>query len=732
MDKGEKAKQLFFEGVNCINNQNFEDAERNFLDSLELVPNKFSVLDNLAVVYMALDKYLEAREIAQKSIKINPKNPISLQNLGLIELNDDKFEEANTLFDEAIKIDPLYYQAINNKAIALTLLNLDEEAIKCCDSAIKINNNFIEAWNNKGDILKKIKRYPEAIDAYEQSIKIKKDGYISYRKKGDLLYQLKRYEESILTYDQALQVEKDRVDVWCNKSLALEKLNRYTESLEACNEGIKVNSNYPELWINKSLILCNLKDFQESLDAINVALLLAPNNPEALNNKALALQGLKKYDEQLICHEKSIELRPDVPDFVFNKANCLFFLNRYEDSLDCANKLIKKYPDYGKGYLSKAQTLGRLGAREESIINFNIGLEKEPKHIEGWNNLGLMHHETALVNKDNTKFSLAKKCYDQAIKIKPSFYEPYFNKSLTELIAGDFKEGWKNYEYRLKIKKDNNQTFRFISLPRIDDLEKIKDKTVMIWSEQGLGDSIQFCRFIHKISELCKNVIFEVPRALVKLMSNQFNCQVIEKASTLFANINYQMPIASLPGLFNTDINNIPFKDSPYLKTNKNKNEEWKKKLNLTYDKPNIGITFSGNSEYSWDRYRSGSLSAFLPLVGKANIFILQKKINDKDNSFLKKYLEIKFIGKDIDDFEDLASVIQNMDFTISTDTSIPHLSAALGKKTYLLLSQLADWRWLLNINYSPWYSSMVVVRKSNISESWENLVKNLIKDLGI
>jgi ADP-heptose:LPS heptosyltransferase len=215
-------------------------------------------------------------------------------------------------------------------------------------------------------------------------------------------------------------------------------------------------------------------------------------------------------------------------------------------------------------------------------------------------------------------------------------------------------------------------------------------------------------------------------------MSNQFNCEILKKGSAFVAKIDYQIAIASLPLLFNADINNISINNSAYLKTIKNKNEEWKKKLNLTNDKPNIGITFSGNPDYAGDQYRSTTLSSFLPLVGKANLFLLQKEIKQKDNDFLMQHPEIKFIGNDINDFEDLASVIENMDYVITTDTSIPHLSGAIGKKTYLLLSSIADWRWLIDVDYTPWYSSVVLVRKKNISDSWESLFKNIIKELKI
>ncbi len=137
--------------------------------------------------------------------------------------------------------------------------------------------------------------------------------------------------------------------------------------------------------------------------------------------------------------------------------------------------------------------------------------------------------------------------------------------------------------------------------------------------------------------------------------------------------------------LFNTNLNNIPFKN-PYLKTSKDKDVEWFNKLKLAKDKLNIAITYAGNPKYVADSERSANPEIFYPLIDKVNLFLIQKEIKNEDEIFLKKYPQIKFIGKDIDNFDDLASVIQNMDFVISTDTSIPHLAAAIGKKVFILL----------------------------------------------
>jgi ADP-heptose:LPS heptosyltransferase len=219
-------------------------------------------------------------------------------------------------------------------------------------------------------------------------------------------------------------------------------------------------------------------------------------------------------------------------------------------------------------------------------------------------------------------------------------------------------------------------------------------------------------------------------------MSRQFNCKINETGQGLIkSDFDFQIPLLSLPMLFDTDLNSIPF-NSSYLKTSKDKDAEWLNKLKLTKQKLNIAITFAGNPNYVADSERSANLQIFHPLVDKANLFLIQKEVGKEDEIFLKKYPQIKFIGKDIDNFDDLASVMQNMDLVISTDTSIPHLAAAIGKKVFILLGRITDWRWMLNSGTSPWYSSAILLRKKfnpkSKTHDWSQAFEGIMKEFKI
>jgi tetratricopeptide (TPR) repeat protein len=693
----EIAKQLFANGLDLIQNNEFEQAEKKFLKSLELIPDRESVLNNLSSAQIKLKKYQDAKKSAARVIELNKNNAVAWMNLGVIEQELNNYETSINYFNKAIEIDPLYFHAYNNKGILLCEVGQYQGAIINFDKALELQPDLLDATLNKADALKELKNFDEALKCIDTALKIKNFAPEIWAKKGDILHNMKQYKEAIQAYDQAIKLNKNYAEAFCNKGFTLFTIEQYEESIAVCNKALEIKKIFPEAWVNIAVSYIGLKKYDLALEYCEKALAVSENFIEALNSKGLCLFNLKKYEEANKLFDKILKIRKDFPEAIENKANTLHALKEYDEALTLYEAIETK-KDYHKFLNNKGLLLHALG------------------HI-----------------KDIKYFNLAKDCYDQAIKIKPDFADAYWNKSLSQLSLGEFIEGWKNYEYRFKIENAKPQ---FIDIPRLKSLKDLTNKRILIWSEQGLGDSIQFCRYIYKILDLGAKVTFDTSKLLTALMSRQFNCTINETGQGLVKNnFDFQIPLLSLPMLFNTDLNSIPLNNS-YLKTSKEKDTEWLNKLKLTKQKLNIAITYAGNPDYVADSERSANLEIFHPFVDKVNLFLIQKDMKKEDEVFLKKYPQIKFVGKDIDNFDDLASVIQNMDFVISTDTSIPHLAAALGKKVFILLGRITDWRWMLNSGTSPWYSSATLLRKKfnpeSKTEDWSHAFEAIMKELKI
>ena len=693
----EIAKQLFANGLDLIQNNEFEQAEKKFLKSLELIPDRESVLNNLSSAQIKLKKYQDAKKSAARVVELNKNNAVAWMNLGVIEQELNNYESSINYFNKAIEIDPLYFHAYNNKGILLCEVGQYQGAIINFDKALEIHPDLFEAILNKADAFKELKNFDEALKCIDTALKIKNLAPEIWGKKGEILHNMKRYKEAIQAYDQAIKINKNYAEAFCNKGFTLFTIEMFEEAIVQCNKALKIKKVFPEAWLNIAVSYIGLKKYELALDYCEKALTVSENFIEALNSKGLCLFNLKQYEEANKIFDKILKIRKDFPEALENKANTLHALKEYDEALTLYEAIGNK-KDYHKVLNNKGLLLHALG------------------HI-----------------KDKKYFNLAKDCYDQAIKIKSDFPDAYWNKSLSQLTLGEFADGWRNYEYRFKLESAKPQ---FIIIPRLENLKNLTNKRILIWSEQGLGDSIQFCRYIYKIIDLGAKVTFDISKTLTALMSRQFNCTINETGQGLVQNdFDFQIPLLSLPMLFNTNLNNIPFCNS-YLKTSKNKDVAWSNKLKLTKQKLNIAITCAGNPDYVADSERSASLKIFHPLVDKANLFLIQKDIKKEDEVFLKKYPQINFIGKDVDNFDDLASVIENMDFVISTDTSIPHLAAALGKKVFILLGRITDWRWMLNSETSPWYSSATLLRKrfnpESKTEDWSHAFEAIMKEFKI
>jgi tetratricopeptide (TPR) repeat protein len=439
--------------------------------------------------------------------------------------------------------------------------------------------------------------------------------------------------------------------------------------------------------LNKAKVSFKKNLIQESKNYLNKVFLLEKDNVEALNLMGIISGVENNLIDVRIFFNKAIKISPNNHILYFNFARILSDNNFDFEAINYYSKAVKIFPNFKEAYNNYGNSLSKLGNFSEAI-NF----------------------------------------FDKAIDIDSKYFDAIYNKSLCQLKLGDFKNGLNNYEARWKRK--NAPQYCHAQIPRLVNLKQLKKKSLIIFSEQGLGDCIQFSRYIFKILDLdIKSIVFEVDKKLKNLISFQFNrpnLNIIEFGE-IINQIDFQIPLLSLPFLFKTRLESIPLVDK-YFSISKKK-IDLKKKIKLNNNKINIAIACSAKQKFSFRHKKDVRLNFFLPLLEYSNLFLIQDSIEEEDNFCLLKNPEIKFIGKEINDFEDMGAVIENMDLVITVDTVFAHLAGALGKKTFLLLGDYVDWRWLLNINNSIWYNSLTLFRKKEQGQ-WEDIFKEIIKIL--
>jgi tetratricopeptide (TPR) repeat protein len=451
--------------------------------------------------------------------------------------------------------------------------------------------------------------------------------------------------------------------------------------------------------------------FRKSLELI-------PDRASTLTNLTAAQIKLEKYAEAEVSARKAIAIDGANSEAWLNLGLIEVETNHAEQALECLDKAIQLKPEYAEAWYNKGLVLGNLQRHDEALACYGQAVQLKPDYAEAWLNRGvtlkdLKRHEEALTH------------YDQAIRLKPDYFESYWNKSLVELVQGKFEDGWTDYEYRWKRTK--HDPCLHADIPGLKSLDDLKGSKILVWAEQGLGDTIQFSRYLEPLVKLGAETIFEVQRPLKNLLSNQFSCRVVSQGES-FGRVDFQIPLLSLPRLFNTNLNSIPSK-VPYLKVSGGLIEHWRRKLDLSKGKLNIGIACSGNPCHVNDMNRSMKLEAFEPVLELANLFLVQKELREADADFLNQHPQVKFLGDEISDFEDTGAIVGNLDLIVSVDTSLVHMAGALGKPVYVLLPWSPEWRWMLDRDDSPWYPTARLIRQPAMGD-WKSAVGKLVKEL--
>ncbi len=484
---------------------------------------------------------------------------------------------------------------------------------------------------------------------------------------------------------------------------------------------LKVNPKHFDALQLKATVFLQKKQLTEALIFFESALVINPNNADIYNNYGNVLGGLNKFDEALTSYDKAIQLKPDHANAYNNRGVLLYEIKQLDEALISCDRAIQLKPDYVEAYYNRGNVLKDLKRFDEALTNYDKAIQLKPDYASAYNNRGI-----ALRNLK--RFDEALLSYNKAIQLKPDYAEAYWNKSLLKILLGEYLEGWQLYESRIN-KKDMKNNYPNYPQPLWLGNESLEDKTIMVHSEQGLGDSIQFCRYLPMLKALkSKHIIFQVEKSLVSLMSSlDEEIIIIEKGKPL-PSFDYYCPLLSLPLAFKTTLLHMPL-NTQYLYADAEMSKYWSNKLGKK-TKPRIGLVWSGSTIHENDLNRSLLLKQLSPLLQLSFEFhSLQKEIRESDRKTLDEYQSIQQHQDDLKDFSDTAALMIHMDLIISVDTSVAHLAGALGKPVFILLPFMPDYRWMLDRSDTPWYSSATLFRQP-IVDDWNSVILNIKESL--
>jgi tetratricopeptide (TPR) repeat protein len=364
--------------------------------------------------------------------------------------------------------------------------------------------------------------------------------------------------------------------------------------------------------------------------------------------------------------------------------------------------------------------LHAFGRYEEAVASYRQALAVKPDHADAHNNLGL-----AL--RDLNRHEESVRCFELAQAIEPDHVDAHVNEALARLALGDYAAGWKEYAWRLhtaNFSKGKKRPAQPLWLRQFD----ISGKTILLHGEQGLGDTIQFARFVPRVAKLGGKVVLAVQRPLTALMAGLRGASVVRGQGDPVPPFDAYCPLPSLPLAFKTTLETIPA-DVPYLSAPADRLAKWRPVLD-GLARPRIGLMWTRGAASPQDR-RSLPLRVLLPLLELRDIqFVaLQKELPDGEVALFQSTGVPSFLGERLADLADTAAIIAMLDLVITIDTSIAHVAGALGKPMWVLLPFSADWRWLRERSDSPWYPTARLFRQPAPGD-WQSVVRRVAEAL--
>ncbi|GAX60016.1 hypothetical protein SCALIN_C05_0101 [Candidatus Scalindua japonica] len=459
----------------------------------------------------------------------------------------------------------------------------------------------------------------------------------------------------------------------------------------------------------------------EACVLLEKALVLSPDDAITYNNLGSALHASGRYEDALVNYKQATVLKPDYAEAYCNLGSSFFESCKFDKAVEAFNKAITIKPDYAKAHYNLGNTFKEQKNYDAAINSYRQAITIKPNYALAHNNLGTILQEQGKIDE-------ADKCYNRAISLEPNYIDAHLSKAIISLLNGDFKSGWQEYEWRLQT--DNYKPGN-LNRP-IWNGKPLNGKTILVHTEQGFGDTIQFLRYLPMVKAQGGRVIFECKQELFRLLKNYTGFdKIIEKNPSGKISVEYDVhaPLLSLPGLFKSTLETIP-SGVPYITADPTLIDQWH--LRLDGDRNfKIGIVWAGNPNHKKDQIRSCSLSDFAMLteIPELSIYSLQKGHSSAEIDKYPGGEKIIRLDDEINDFADTAAIISNLDLVISVDTVVTHLAGAIGKPVWTLLPFVPDWRWLLNRNDSPWYPSMSLFRQARLND-WSGVFEQVKKAL--
>ena len=547
------------------------------------------------------------------------------------------------------------------------------DAQVCCEQALAADSNHADALHLMGLLSFQAQQFDHAVAWFSRAIRQNpKTDYLLNL--GSVLKQAGHLDEALLVFDKTIQLKPDDPLLWCRFAGILVALGRNAEALLSYQQALKLDPHHWEAAYHCGELLHRSERFEEALSYFDLCDEWQPDHVRTLQARARSLRASKRFEECLAENVRAHALDPADPISCNNVGNALLSLDRPDDALRWFDKALALQPKSSDVLLNKASALGQLARFDEAMV-----------------------------------------IYERAVAVDPNDHLAAWNLAVLQLLTGNLEAGWSAHEalrwWRLP---DQVASYPKFSAPKWLGREAVAGKTLIVCQHEGLGDALQFARYVPLLAARGARVILMVEPPLCSLLSRLKGVsQCVPKLpETRLPPVDFHVPIDSLPAAFETRLDSIPSGESYLPAPSADQVQTWENRLGPR-EKLRVGLVWSGNPNHPNDHGRSIQFRMLSSLLEVDAKFVsLQKHPRPQDVEFLRERPDIVDFTADLTDLTATAALAVCLDLVIAVDTAVAHLAAALGRPTWIMLPYIPDFRWLFDRNDSPWYPTVRLFRQ--------------------
>jgi tetratricopeptide (TPR) repeat protein len=653
--------------------------------------------------------------------------------------------------------DPQNAEALLGMGLVALASGQTAAAVRMARAGVEAAPEMLPAWVTLGQALKADQQAEEAEAAYTQAIRMDGMNSLARMGMGELRLAQKLPAEAAAEFGLALRRQPGMTAAWLGMGNALAMLGRYAEALEQYERALSLTPLLPEAEFAAGFALARLGRSKQAEQRYRRALHSRPDFAAAWLNLGCLQREMGKDIFAEAALKRALELRPDLANAWIN----LGLLERDRQHPEKAGEYLRRAfalnPDQVDTMVAWCQFRAAEGDVAGAWAWLRWALLRNPDHEEALNMQGiLLHgeqryaeavevfqraealgHKAAASNRGNTLLDMGRAAealdaHKTAAKRDPECAGALYNLALTRLRMGEWESGWREYEARWQFRQVHKKP-RIFKQPRWQG-EELHGEGVLLHAEQGLGDTIQFCRYAALVVARGGRPILMVQQAAERLLRSlpavRSGAAAVARPGDPATGFALECPLLSLPAVFGTTVETVPWKGA-YLGAEPEAVHEKMRQTASRTAGPRVGIAWAGNPRYKADRQRSMRLETLLPLLRTPGFTWISLQKGEAAEQLAALPDDVCVVdGSSLDrDLAETAALLATLDVVVTTDTCIAHLAGAMDKPVWILLPYLSDWRWMQERETTPWYPSARLLRQKDPG-GWAGVLERAAAEL--